>query len=128
MGLFDKIRRLFVKAEPEIENENSQLDLVQEEYEHKYQGNSEKISADAMDTLLLDDEEDEKPAETVIVSEYDAGDVDFDEFDNTDNEDNSDKNVVVHESYDDLDEHLLGAEVIGDIPGEVLFDSDKGEP
>ncbi|MAR93499.1 MAG: hypothetical protein CMA45_00245 [Euryarchaeota archaeon] len=128
MGLFDRIWRLFVKVEPEIQIENSQSDIVQEEYEHKYQGNSEKISADAMDTLLLDDEEDEKPVETVIVSEYDAGDVDFDEFENTENEDNSDKNVVVHESYDDLDEHLVGAEVIGDIPGEVLFDSDKSEP
>lgn len=125
MGLFDRILRLFVKVEPEIQTENSQSDIVQEEYEDKYQGNSQKISADAMDTLLLDDEEDETPVEPVIVSEYDAGDVDFDEFNNTDNEDNSDKNVVVHESYDDLDEYLVGAEVIGDIPGEVLFDSDK---
>lgn len=125
MGLFDRILRLFVKVEPEIQTENSQSDIVQEEYENKYQGNSQKISADAMDTLLLDDEEDESPVEPVIVSEYDAGDVDFDEFNNTDNEDNSDKNVVVHESYDDLEEYLVGAEVIGDIPGEVLFDSDK---
>ena len=125
MGLFDRILRLFVKVEPEIQTENSQSDIVQEEYENKYQGNSQKISADAMDTLLLDDEEDETPVEPVIVSEYDAGDVDFDEFNNTNNEDNSDKNVVVHESYDDLDEYLVGAEVIGDIPGEVLFDSDK---
>ena len=125
MGLFDRILRLFVKVEPEIQTENSQSDIVQEEYENKYQGNSQKISADAMDTLLLDDEEDESPVEPVIVSEYDAGDVDFDEFNNTDNEDNSDKNVVVHESYDDLDEYLVGAEVIGDIPGEVLFDSNK---
>ena len=78
-----------------------------------------------MDTLLLDEEDEEKPTETVIVSEYDAGDVDFDEFENMDNEDNSDKNVVIHESYDDLDEYLVDAEVIGDIPGEVLFDSDK---
>lgn len=125
MGLFDRILRLFVKVEPEIQTENSQSDIVQEEYENKYQGNSQKISADAMDTLLLDDEEDETPVEPVIVSEYDAGDVDFDEFNNTNNEDNSDKNVVVHESYDDLEEYLVGAEVIGDIPGEVLFDSDK---
>ena len=125
MGLFVRILRLFVKVEPEIQTENSQSEIVQEEYENKYQGNSQKISADAMDTLLLDDEEDETPVEPVIVSEYDAGDVDFDEFNNTDNEDNSDKNVVVHESYDDLDEYLVGAEVIGDIPGEVLFDSDK---
>ena len=125
MGLFEKIRKVFSKAEPEIEIENSQTEILQEEYANRYKGNSEKISADAMDTLLLDEEDEEKPTETVIVSEYDAGDVDIDEFENMDNEDNSDKNVVVHESYDDLDEYLIGAEVIGDIPGEVLFDSDK---
>ena len=125
MGLFEKIRKVFSKGESEIEVDNSQIEILQEEYANRYQGNSEKISADAMDTLLLDEEDEEKPTETVIVSEYDAGDVDFDEFENMDNEDNSDKNVVVHESYDDLDEYLIGAEVIGDIPGEVLFDSDK---
>ena len=125
MGLFEKIRKVFSKAEPEIEIENSQTEILQEEYANRYKGNSEKISADVMDTLLLDEEDEEKPTETVIVSEYDAGDVDFDEFENMDNEDNSDKNVVVHESYDDLDEYLIGAEVIGDIPGDVLFDSDK---
>ena len=125
MGLFEKIRKVFSKAEPEIEIENSQTEILQEEYANRYKGNSEKISADVMDTLLLDEEDEEKPTETVIVSEYDAGDVDFDEFENMDNEDNSDKNVVVHESYDDLDEYLVDAEVIGDIPGEVLFDSDK---
>ena len=125
MGLFEKIRKVFSKGEPEIETENSQIEILQEEYANMYKGNSEKISADVMDTLLLDEEDERKPTETVIVSEYDAGDVDFDEFENMDNEDNSDKNVVVHESYDDLDEYLIGAEVIGDIPGEVLFDSDK---
>ena len=125
MGLFEKIRKVFSKGESEIEVDNSQIEILQEEYANRYQGNSEKISADAMDTLLLDEEDEEKPTETVIVSEYDAGDVDFDEFENMDNEDNSDKNVVVHESYDDLDEYLVDAEVIGDIPGEVLFDSDK---
>ena len=125
MGLFEKIRKVLSKAEPEIEIENSQTEILQEEYANRYKGNSEKISADVMDTLLLDEGDEEKPTETVIVSEYDAGDVDFDEFENMDNEDNSDKNVVVHESYDDLDEYLIGAEVIGDIPGEVLFDSEK---
>ena len=125
MGLFEKIRKVFSKGESEIEVDNSQIEILQEEYANRYQGNSEKISADAMDTLLLDEEDEAKPTETVIVSEYDAGDVDFDEFENMDNEDNSDKNVVVHESYDDLDEYLVDAEVIGDIPGEVLFDSDK---
>jgi len=124
MGLFVRIWRLFVKPEPTIESENEQVDFEQEEYANKYQGNSERISTSAMDTLLLDEEESDA-VESVVISEYDAGDVDFDVFENTDNEDNSDKNVVVHESYDDLDEYLEDAEVIGDIPDEVLFDSDK---
>ena len=80
-----------------------------------------------MDTLLLDDEV-EQLVEAIVVSEYDAGDVDFDELDSTDLEDNSEKNVVVHDSYDNLDEYLEGAEIIGDIPGEVSFDSDKTQP
>tara|TARA_B100001564_G_scaffold322439_1_gene301769 strand:+ start:2027 stop:2404 length:378 start_codon:yes stop_codon:yes gene_type:complete len=124
MGLFLRIWRLFVKPEPTIESENEQVDFEQEEYANKYQGNNERISTSAMDTLLLDEEESDA-VESVVISEYDAGDVDFDVFENTDNEDNSDKNVVVHESYDDLDEYLEDAEVIGDIPDEVLFDSDK---
>lgn len=124
MGLFVRIWRLFVKPEPTIESENEQVDFEQEEYANKYQGNNERISTSAMDTLLLDEEESDA-VESVVISEYDAGDVDFDVFENIDNEDNSDKNVVVHESYDDLDEYLEDAEVIGDIPDEVLFDSDK---
>ena len=124
MGLFLRIWRLFVKLEPTIESENEQVGFEQEEYANKYQGNNERISTSAMDTLLLDEEESDA-VESVVISEYDAGDVDFDVFENTDNEDNSDKNVVVHESYDDLDEYLEDAEVIGDIPDEVLFDSDK---
>ena len=124
MGLFVRIWRLFVKPEPTIESENKQVDFEQEEYANKYQGNNERISTSAMDTLLLDEEESDA-VESVVISEYDAGDVDFDVFENIDNEDNSDKNVVVHESYDDLDEYLEDAEVIGDIPDEVLFDSDK---
>tara|TARA_B100000902_G_C26936780_1_gene729035 strand:- start:155 stop:532 length:378 start_codon:yes stop_codon:yes gene_type:complete len=124
MGLFIRLWRLFVKGEPTIESENEQVDFEQEEYAQKYRGNNERISTAVMDTLLLDEEESDA-VESVVISEYDAGDVDFDEFENIDNEDNSDKNVVVHESYDDLDEYLEDVEVIGDIPDEVFFDSDK---
>ncbi|MDP6333559.1 MAG: hypothetical protein QF479_02885 [Candidatus Poseidoniaceae archaeon] len=127
MGLFDRIKKLFVNDPPNMEIENSEQDISQEEYASKYVGNNEKISADAMDTLLLDDEV-EQLVEAIVVSEYDAGDVDFDELDSTDLEDNSEKNVVVHDSYDNLDEYLEGAEIIGDIPGEVSFDSDKTQP
>ena len=109
---------------PELENEESEQDVSQDEYASNYVGNRQKISADAMDILMLEEEE-VQPKESIIVSEYDAGDVDFSELDSSDLEDNSIKNIVVHDSVADIEEYLEGAEIIGDIPGEVSFDSDK---
>lgn len=127
MGLFFRIMRLFMKGDIEIENEDSNQDINQEEYASNYVGNRQKISTDAMDVLMLEDETLETAEESIIISEYDAGDVDFSELNNLDLEDNSVKNVVVHDSLDQLGEHLEGAEIIGDIPGEVSFESGKNQ-
>jgi hypothetical protein len=127
MGLFNRIRRLFVKDTSGLESEVPREDISQEEYASNYVGNRQKISTDAMDVLMLEEDEEEQPLEPVIMSEYDAGDVDFSEFDSKDLEDNSVKNVVVYESFEHLDEHLEGAEIIGDIPGEVSFDLEQNE-
>ena len=124
MGLFDRIKKLFIMGSPELENEESEQDVSQDEYASNYVGNRQKISADAMDILMLEEEE-VQPKESIIVSEYDVGDVDFSELDSSDLEDNSIKNIVVHDSVADIEEYLEGAEIIGDIPGEVSFDSDK---
>ena len=127
MGVFYRIMRLFVKGDAEIESEDSKQDVNQEEYASNYAGNRQKISTDAMDVLMLEDEALEPAAEPMIISEYDAGDVDFSELNNADLEDNSVKNVVVHDSLDQLGEHLEGVEIIGDIPGEVSFESEKNQ-
>lgn len=127
MGLFFRIMRLFMKGDIEIESEDSNQDVNQEEYASNYVGNRQKISTDAMDVLMLEDETLETAEESIIISEYDAGDVDFSELSNVDLEDNSVKNVVVHDSLDQLGEHLEGAEIIGDIPGEVSFESGKNQ-
>ena len=127
MGLFFRIMRLFMKGDIEIESEDSNQDVNQEEYASNYVGNRQKISTDAMDVLMLEDETLETAEESIIISEYDAGDVDFSELNNVDLEDNSVKNVVVHDSLDQLGEHLEGAEIIGDIPGEVSFESGKNQ-
>lgn len=127
MGLFFRIMRLFMKGDIEIESEDSNQDVNQEEYASNYVGNRQKISTDAMDVLMLEDETLETAEESIIISEYDAGDVDFSELNNLDLEDNSVKNVVVHDSLDQLGEHLEGAEIIGDIPGEVSFESGKNQ-
>ncbi|MDG1550311.1 MAG: hypothetical protein P8Q95_01150 [Candidatus Poseidoniaceae archaeon] len=124
MGLFGRIKKLFIMGSPELENEESEQDVSQDEYASNYVGNRQKISADAMDILMLEEEE-VQPEESIIVSEYDVGDVDFSELDSSDLEDNSIKNIVVHDSVADMEEYLEGAEIIGDIPGEVSFDSDK---
>ena len=127
MGLFFRIMRLFMKGDIEIESEDSNQDVNQEEYASNYVGNRQKISTDAMDVLMLEDETLETAEESIIISEYDAGDVDFSELNNVDLEDNSVKNVVVHASLDQLGEHLEGVEIIGDIPGEVSFESGKNQ-
>ena len=124
MGLFGRIKKLFIMGSPELENEESEQDVSQDEYASNYVGNRQKISADAMDILMLEEEE-VQPKESIIVSEYDVGDVDFSELDSSDLEDHSIKNIVVHDSVADIEEYLEGAEIIGDIPGEVSFDSDK---
>lgn len=127
MGLFFRIMRLFMKGDIEIESEDSNQDVNQEEYASNYVGNRQKISTDAMDVLMLEDETLETAEESIIISEYDAGDVDFSELNNVDLEDNSVKNVVVHDSLDQLGEHLEGVEIIGDIPGEVSFESGENQ-
>ena len=127
MGLFFRIMRLFMKGDIETESEDSNQDVNQEEYASNYVGNRQKISTDAMDVLMLEDETLDTAEESIIISEYDAGDVDFSELNNVDLEDNSVKNVVVHDSLDQLGEHLEGAEIIGDIPGEVSFESGKNQ-
>ena len=124
MGLFGRIKKLFIMGSPELENEEPEQDVSQDEYASNYVGNRQKISADAMDILMLEEEE-VQPKESIIVSEYDVGDVDFSELDSSDLEDHSIKNIVVHDSVADIEEYLEGAEIIGDIPGEVSFDSDK---
>jgi hypothetical protein len=116
-----------MKGDVEIESEDSNQDVNQEEYASNYVGNRQKISTDAMDVLMLEDETLETAEESIIISEYDAGDVDFSELSNVDLEDNSVKNVVVHDSLDQLGEHLEGVEIIGDIPGEVSFESGKNQ-
>lgn len=127
MGLFNRLKNLFTNNITDGEIEDEEQDVNQQEYASQYHGNSEKLSTEAMDTLLLEDHEEAESNERVIVSEYDAGDVGFEEFESTDLEDNSGKNVVVHDSYENLDEYLEGAEIIGDIPREVSFDSGESK-
>ena len=124
MGLFDKFKKRFSKSgdveEPVANNDSSEDQL----YMEKYQTNNQNIADEVMDVLMLEEKQEELETPELVISEYDAGDVDLIELENQNLENNSTKNVVVHDSFDDLDDHLKGAKIIGDISKEVSFDSE----
>ena len=125
MGLFDKFKKRFSKSgdvEEPVENNDSSEDQL---YMEKYQNNNQNIADEVMDILMLEEKQEELETPELVISEYDAGDVDLIELENQNLENNSTKNVVVHDSFDDLDDHLKGAKVIGDISKEVSFDSEQ---
>ena len=124
MGLFDKFKKRFSKSgdvEEPVENNDSSEDQL---YMEKYQTNNQNIADEVMDVLMLEEKQEELETPELVISEYDAGDVDLIELENQNLENNSTKNVVVHDSFDDLEDHLKGAKIIGDISKEVSFDSE----
>ena len=124
MGLFDKFKKRFSKSgdvEEPVENNDSSEDQL---YMEKYQTNNQNIADEVMDILMLEEKQEDLETPELVISEYDAGDVDLIELENQNLENNSTKNVVVHDSFDDLDDHLKGAKIIGDISKEMSFDSE----
>ena len=127
MGLFVRIWRLFVKPEPTIESENEQVDFEQEEYANKYQGNNERISTSAMDTLLLDEEESDA-VESVVISEYDAGDVDFDVFEKIQDGSLQSLYSAVHYGGDQFQDAFIvhnTSSIVIHLNGEEIFSNEK---
>ena len=122
MGLKDRLRNLFnntsdenlelVSEEPDAEEDNTQfLALAQE------------ITDELIDELTSDENQTPAEVEPILISEYDAGDVELEQLADEEStmSNYNDINVVTHESLDDIVEHLEGAEVIGDLPEEVKF-------
>ena len=72
--------------------------------------------------MSLEEDQTDQPPETIIVSEYDVGETELESLnDNDDNENFNEKNVVLHESVEDMADPLTDAKVIGDLPEEVEF-------
>lgn len=120
MSLKDKVRALFESnddaAEQVIDSDEESL-----EDQQKFLAMAEEI-ADGLLSQLNDDDEVYMAPETILVSEYDVGEVDPSQL--TDDEklvSHSDVNVVQHETLDEIVEHLANAQIIGDIPVEVEF-------
>ena len=122
MGLKDRLRNLFNNTSDEnFESVSEESDA--EEDNTQFLALAQEITDDLIDELTSDENQIPAEVEPILISEYDAGDVQLEQL--TDEEstmsNHNDINVVTHESLDDIVEHLEGAEIIGDVPEEVKF-------
>ena len=122
MGLKDRLRNLFNNAGDE------NLESVSEESDAKEDNTqflalAQEITDELIDELTSDENQTPAEVEPILISEYDAGDVELEQLADEEStmSNYNDINVVTHESLDDIVEHLEGAEVIGDVPEEVKF-------
>ena len=126
MGIKDRLRNLFENSNSEEEEtvEDTVEETVETDaYKAQFLALATEITDELFHELVNEDIENSEVVETILISEYDAGDVEVEQL--TAEEDimpnHNDVNVVNHESLDDIIEHLEGVEIIGDLPEEVTF-------
>ena len=122
MGIKDRLRNLFNRtadadqAPPEEEEQ-----LIDDETQ--FLAMSQEISDGLIDELINDEEDTQADLEPILISEYDAGDIEAEQLveEEASMSSYNDVNVVNHDSLEDIEEHLEGAEIIGDVPEEIIF-------
>ena len=122
MGLKDRLRNLFNNTIDEnLESVSEESDA--EEDNTQFLALAQEITDELIDELTSDENQTPAEVEPILISEYDAGDVELEQLADEEStmSNYNDINVVTHESLDDIVEHLEGAEVIGDVPEEVKF-------
>ena len=122
MGLKDRLRNLFNNTSDEnLESVSEESDA--EEDNTQFLALAQEITDELIDELTSDENQTPAEVEPILISEYDAGDVELEQLADEESKmsNYNDINVVTHESLDDIVEHLEGAEVIGDVPEEVKF-------
>ena len=122
MGLKDRLRNLFNKSAEE-DQESEKEEAESSEDNTQFLAMTKEISNELIDELTNDETTPQAEVETILVSEYDAGDVEAEQLSDEETSmlNYNDINVVNHDSLDDIVEHLEGAEIIGDLPEEVTF-------
>ncbi len=122
MGFF---RRLFTRKNQDIqtettfeESEEEILETLKKQYAVDVDENVESI-----ESILGEDEEEILPGHVQPAPDYDQSnaaleDVLVDEA----MENFSEKNVIIHDSIEEMGDHLNTARIIGDLPEEVSFD------
>lgn len=122
MGLKDRLLNLFNNTSDEnLESVSEESDA--EEDNTQFLALAQEITDELIDELTSDENQIPAEVEPILISEYDAGDVELEQLADEEStmSNYNDINVVTHESLDDIVEHLEGAEVIGDLPEEVKF-------
>lgn len=122
MGLKDRLRNLFNnKGENHEETTTDTSELNHDN--SQFLAMAKEISDELIDELTNDDQNPEVEVETILISEYDAGDVEAEQLvdEEASMSNHNEVNVITHDSLDDIVEHLAGAEIIGDLPEEVKF-------
>lgn len=122
MGFF---RRLFTKksqeAETEVSFEESEeeiLEVLKKQYVVDVGENVESI-----ESILDEDEEEIIPSHVQPAPDYDQSNAAVEDVLVEDEMENySEKNVVTHDSIEEIGDHLNSAKIIGDLPEEVSFD------
>ena len=122
MGIKDRLRNLFENTNSE-EEETVEETVETDADKEQFLALASEITDELFHELVNEDIENSEVVETILISEYDAGDVEVEQL--TAEEDimpnHNDVNVVNHDSLDDIIEHLEGVEIIGDLPEEVTF-------
>ena len=123
MGLKDKLKQLLTTSSPDETVEEDAETSSEEAQKAEFLVLADEIASQVLDELTAEDVDAASDIQPVLISEYDAGEIDADQLmDDEDEMSNyTEVNVVQHDSLDDLAEHLEGAEIIGDLPEEITF-------
>ena len=123
MGLKDRLRDLFDIDSGKLAETIEADEAESPEEKAQFMALAEDITNELLDEFAAADADTPEDAEPILVSEYDAGDVDVSQL-ITEEEvmsNHNEVNVVNHDSLDEIIEHLEGAEIIGDLPEEITF-------
>lgn len=123
MGLKDKLKQLLTNTSQDETVEDDAETSAEEAQKAEFLALADEIASQVLDELVAEDVDAVSDIQPVLISEYDAGEIDAGQLmDDEDEMSNyTEVNVVQHDSLDDIAEHLEGAEIIGDLPEEVTF-------
>lgn len=123
MGLKDRLKQLLTNSSPDETVEDDPETSAEEAQSVEFLALADEIASQVLDELTAEDVDAVSDIQPVLISEYDAGEIDAGQLivDEDEMSNYTEVNVIQHESLDNIVEHLEGAEIIGDLPEEVTF-------